>query len=278
MAKCDTDSGAVVGIARGVQWWEPGTPSYCKMVNTGRAAGVVRCGHLIAKVIALNVRDDDRFRTLFVHPLPPSLTRLKSPADDPPPIPDSGNNETPTRGVVLSDANIGRLSVSQKNRLMSALQPQTVAGLFPEDTKRVRACTMRELRIPLIDEECEPIAAKQQRFSPEQADAIQREETQLTGAGITRSSPSAWAAQCVTVRKNDGTLRPCQDFRALKNLIKSDSGGLGDVQGIFQRLAGSTWFTSVDLASGFFQLPIAEPDRHKTAFRDAFGQLWDYDR
>ena len=66
--KYDTDSGAVVGMARGVQWWEPGTPLYCKVVNTGRAAVVVRGGHPMVKVIALDVRDDDRFRALFVHP------------------------------------------------------------------------------------------------------------------------------------------------------------------------------------------------------------------
>ena len=123
--------------------------------------------------------------------------------------------------------------MSQKNRLTGALQPQNMAGLFSEDMKRVRTCTVRELRIPLVDEECEPIAAKQQRFSPEQADAIQREVKQLAGAGIIRKSSSAWAARCVTVRKKDGTLRPCQDYRALNNLMKTDSGGLGDIQGIF---------------------------------------------
>ena len=67
-------------MTRGVQWWEPGTPLYCKMVNTDRAAVVVRSGHPIAKVIALNVRDDDRFRALFVHPTPSDPT-AKSPVE-----------------------------------------------------------------------------------------------------------------------------------------------------------------------------------------------------
>lgn len=47
---------------------------------------------------------------------------------------------------------------------MSALWPQNVLGLFPEDPKRVRACTVRQLRIPFIEKRCVPIAAKQQRF------------------------------------------------------------------------------------------------------------------
>ena len=130
-------------MARGVQWCEQGTPLYGKVINTGREAVVVRCGHPIAKVIALNVRDGDRFCALFVYPIPPVPDPSESLADDPPAVPVSGNNATPTRGVVLSDANIGKLTVRQMNRLMGALQPQNVSGLFPEDTKRVRACTVK---------------------------------------------------------------------------------------------------------------------------------------
>ena len=50
------------------------------------------------------------------------------------------------------------------------------------------------------------------------------------------------------------------------------------MQGIIQQYQGRSWFPSIDLASGFFQLSIAEEDRHKTAFRDALGQLWEYMR
>ena len=60
--------------------------------------------------------------------------------------------------------------------------------------------------------------------------------------------------------------------------MKTDSGGLGDIQGLLQRLSGSGWLTAIDLASGFFQLPIAGPDRHETAVRDAVGQLGEYER
>ena len=129
------------------------------------------------------------------------------------------------------------------------------------------------IAILLIDEEWAPIAAKQQRFSPEQAGAIQREGKKLAEAGIICKSTSVWAFRCVFVRKKDGTLRLCKGYRPPNNGMKTDSGGLGDIQGFFQRLAGSGWFTSVDLASRSFQVPIDEPDRHITAFRDEFGHL-----
>ena len=43
-------------------------------------------------------------------------------------------------------------------------------------------------------------------------------------------------------------------------------------------MRGSTCFTSIDLASGLTQLEIAEEDKDKTAFRDAHGELWDFNR
>ena len=60
--------------------------------------------------------------------------------------------------------------------------------------------------------------------------------------------------------------------------MNADSGGLGDMHGISQRCQGCSWFTSIDLASGVFELPIAKADRNKMTFRGAFGQLWQHMR
>lgn len=59
--------------------------------------------------------------------------------------------------------------------------------------------------------------------------------------------------------------------------MTTDSGYIGDITGIVQRLGGRAWLTSIDLASRFFRLPIAEPGCHNTAFRDAFECLWKYE-
>ena len=126
-------------------------------MNTGRSAAVVRSGHPIAKVIVLNVRDDYHFPALFIN-LPPSPPDPLPQPTNPPPVADSSSDETSTRRVELSDANIGQHSMDQKIQLMSAQQPKNVGGLFPEGSKRARACMVRELKIPLIDEEYAPIA------------------------------------------------------------------------------------------------------------------------
>ena len=61
-------------------------------------------------------------------------------------------------------------------------------------------------------------------------------------------------------------------------LLESNSEGLGDIASIFDNMKGGTCFTSFDLASGVIQLEIAEEDKHKTAFRDAQGELWEFNR
>ena len=54
-------------------------------------------------------------------------------------------------------------------------------------------------------------------------------------------------------------------------LLESNSGELRDIASIFDNMRGATCFTSIDIASGFTQLEIAEEDKHKTAFNDVHG-------
>ena len=107
---------------------------------------------------------------------------------------------------------------------------------------------------------------------------IREEIHELIDRGIIRPSKSPWAAQVLCFKKKDGTMRLCVDWRRLNSLLVIDSGGLGDMQSMFSNLKGKRYFTQIDLASGFHQLPIAEKDKHKTAFRDADGQLWEFNQ
>lgn len=93
-----------------------------------------------------------------------------------------------------------------------------------------------------------------------------------------RRAMSPWAAQCLCVKKIDGTVHLCIDWPELNKNLVSDSGGLGDMQPIFDGLKGKRYFTQLDLASGFHQIDITEKDRFKTAFRDADGLLWEFTR
>ena len=151
-------------------------------------------------------------------------------------------------------------------------------GLFPIDPNRVPACIDGELELPLVNDLCTTFAAKQRRFSPEERHMIRADIEVLLDRGIIRASISPWAAQCLCVRKKDGTLTWCIDYRVHIKLLVSDSGGLGDIQTIFDGLKGKRYFTHLDPASGFHRIDIAETDRYKAAFRDVDGLLDEFTR
>ena len=136
----------------------------------------------------------------------------------------------------MSDANMGQLGRAEKRELVRLLRDLVEAGLFPIDPKWVPVCINGELELPLIDESRTPYAAKQRRFSPTEFNMIRAEIHQLLDRGVIRPSTSPWAAQCLWVKKKDGAMRLWIDWRALNKLLVSDSGGLGDMQSIFDGL------------------------------------------
>ncbi|CAN0521916.1 unnamed protein product, partial [Laminaria digitata] len=115
---------------------------------------------------------------------------------------------------------MGQQSQEGKSDLLKLLREYRGRGLFPANPKIVPAIHGAKLRLPLIKEDCTPHAANQRRYSPEEERMIQSEVTKRLQSGAIRRSTSAWAANCVVVRKKDGTARICQDYRGLNALLK----------------------------------------------------------
>lgn len=130
------------------------------------------------------------------------------------------------------------------------------------------------MELPLIDEKTIAIPSIQRSYSPEEVTMIQAEIQKLVAAGVVQRSTSPWAAGLVLVRKKDGTVRLCQDYRRMNQRLVSNSCGLGDITTIHSQMTNSGCITSIDLATGFNQIVIAPQDRPKTTFRDARGELW----
>ena len=183
-------------------------------------------------------------------------------------------NEAPK--VDLRKANFGQLSPSKKDTLMGILNEYI--DVLAVNPKSVPACKGVPMRLELKDPNVKPYVAPIRHCSPEQREMIQTEVVKLLKNGSIRESTSEWAANCSTVRKEDETVRVVQDFRGINALLKSQSGGLGDLQHIMDEMEGSKYFSNIDLVSGFLQLEIHEDDRHLTAFRDADGKLYEHVR
>ena len=90
-------------------------------------------------------------------------------------------------------------------------------------------------------------------------------------AGVIEPSSSDWASPPVLVRKKDNTWRYCIDFRALNAVTVKDAYPLPRIDDCIDGLAGKELFCTLDMNSGYWQIPIAPEDRHKTAFITRYG-------
>ena len=88
---------------------------------------------------------------------------------------------------------------------------------------------------------------------------------------IISPSQSPWSSPVILVRKKDGSLRFCVDYRKVNSVTRKDAYPLPRIDDTLNTLAGSSWFTTLDLLSGYWQLEVAENDREKTAFSTRSG-------
>ena len=93
-----------------------------------------------------------------------------------------------------------------------------------------------------------------------QQDEVQQDISAKEAAGIVRKSTSLWAFPIVVVRKKNGTARICVDNRSLNDVTKKDAHPLPRIDDIFDALRDATYFSPLDLASGYHQVPVDKSD------------------
>ena len=90
---------------------------------------------------------------------------------------------------------------------------------------------------------------------------------EMLQAGAIRPSKSSYSSNVVIVRKKDGSLRFCVDFRKLNSKTIKDAYAIPRVEDTLHLLAGAKYFTKLDLRSGYWQVRLQESDKPKTAFQ-----------
>ena len=88
--------------------------------------------------------------------------------------------------------------------------------------------------------------------------------------GVIQPLNSLWSSPVVLVQKKDSSHRVCVDYRALNSITKSDTFTLPCIDDLDQ-LGGAHYFSTLDLASGFWQIRMEPESREKTVFVTPFG-------
>jgi RNase H-like domain found in reverse transcriptase/Reverse transcriptase (RNA-dependent DNA polymerase)/Integrase zinc binding domain/PHD-finger len=122
-----------------------------------------------------------------------------------------------------------------------------------------------------IKEGVEPKHQRSYRFSRHEEDWLKGHVAGLESSGIVRRATQCdWVSPAVVVH-NAGKYRMCGNYRCLNAGTKPDTHPMPRVEDVVNAMVGSKWFCHLDVRHGFWHLPIAEEDCHKTAFATPFG-------
>jgi transposase InsO family protein len=119
--------------------------------------------------------------------------------------------------------------------------------------------------------EARPIKQAARRLPKVREHVVEEALEEMTKAKAVRPSESPWSSPIVLVKKKDGTIRFCVDYRELNAVTKTDAYPLPRIDDCLDSLGQSQWYCTLDLRSGYYQVPMAPEDVEKTAFVTKFG-------
>ncbi|GJY60263.1 reverse transcriptase domain-containing protein [Tanacetum coccineum] len=141
--------------------------------------------------------------------------------------------------------------------------------VFPDDLLGLPHVREVEFRIDLIPG-ASPVVRSPYRLAPSEMLELSNQLKELQEKGFIRPSHSPWGAPVLFVKKKDGSMRMCIDYRELNKLTIKNRYPLLRIDDLFNQLQCACYFSKIDLHSGYHQLIIREEDISKTAFRTRY--------
>jgi hypothetical protein len=142
--------------------------------------------------------------------------------------------------------------------------------VFPEELPRIPSDREIEFTIDLLPDTA-PISKAPYRMAPLELKELKDQLQELLDKGFIRPSVFSWGAPVLFVKKKDGSMRLCINYRELNKVTIKNRYPLPRIDDLFDQLQGSQVFSKIDLRFGYHQLKIQEKDVQKTAFRTRYG-------
>ena len=179
--------------------------------------------------------------------------------------------------VVLNNLSVDEdnlLTEDQKNTLYSLLEKHK--EIFSTSDIDIGICNRIKHRIDLITDI--PFKQRHRRVPPSMIEEVRQHIEQLLAAKVIRPSKSPYTSNVVLVRKKNGKLRLCVDYRQLNNITIKDSFALPRMEEIFDCLHGAKYFTTIDMKSGYHQIEVEESHKERTAFTVGSLGFYEYNQ
>nr|KYP53511.1 Transposon Ty3-G Gag-Pol polyprotein [Cajanus cajan] len=142
--------------------------------------------------------------------------------------------------------------------------------VFPKDVSSLPPEREIEFSIDLVPG-TPPISIAPYRMSPTELVELKKQIEELQGKQFIRPSVSPWGAPVLLVKKKDGSMRLCVDYRQLNKVTIKNKYPLPRIDDLMDQLVGACVFSKIDLRSGYHQIRVRAEDVPKTAFRTRYG-------
>ena len=181
--------------------------------------------------------------------------------------------EVPEHLCDLFSRSAGDLQQDETDELKSLLNEYK--DVFAADEYDLGNFTLIEHKIDTGN--APPIKQKLRRTPMSFAEEEKAHLDRMHTAGVIQPSNSEWASAPVLIRKRDGNVRWCVDYRKLNAITRKDVYPLPNIEECLDTLAGNIWFSKLDANSAYWQVKVNEDDRKKTAFVTKYG-LYEFAR
>ena len=170
---------------------------------------------------------------------------------------------------IITKLNIEATVLSETGKASLEHLVTQYSDIFSKNEADIGKTTMLEHRIETGD--AAPVRQSPRRIPMRLREEVERQKEKMLQNGIIEESSSPWRSPIVLAKKKDGSFRFCVDLRAVNAVTQSLPVPLPRVDDSLDNLAGAQFFSTLDMASGYWQVDVAKEHREKTAFSTGKG-------